>query len=731
MIDNNQDAVFRLAVEFVNQTAQHLFLTGKAGTGKTTFLKYISKNSHKRTLVAAPTGVAAINAGGVTLHSLFQLPLEPYIPNSRLKDTFKFGKQKQDLLRQAELLIIDEVSMLRADILDAIDATLRFIRRSYKPFGGLQMLYIGDMFQLPPVVKDDEWALLKDYYESPFFFHARALREAPPLYLELKTVYRQREQTFVELLNRVRNNELSDDDLTLLNARYRPRYTPPADSGAIILCTHNYQADRINAERIAAIPLPAQTFTGEVTGEFPDYALPTELNLQLKKGAQVMFIKNDTSDERRYYNGKIAEITDIAGGEIWVRPEGHKAAFKIEQETWKNVRYTVNKERNEIEEEALGAFKQYPLRLAWAITIHKSQGLTFDQVVIDAAQAFAAGQSYVALSRCTSLAGIVLQSPITPECIRTNAYAQAFSQNEQPAEQLQRSLAEAKRRFWAERLVRYFDWQPLCNLLHGYRRLTADKISEELQSAHELSEQLYETALQQGQVAQRFQRQLEQLVAHRQGNTDDLTLIRERCTKAVAYFHDDIRTKILQPLAQHIATFTRVKKARAYWRALHELENDIICFTANLADVRYNDEPMMAAGVVLPPLRQPDAIDRPAAKKETGAGKKPRFDKQTTEQISLKLFREGKSIAEIAKERNYAVSTIEGHLAECVKNGTLAVTDLVPQEKIDVILPLVQSIVKGNEPAILSPVRETLGSGYSYMEIRTVLNHYIRTLEEE
>ncbi|MDR0729068.1 MAG: helix-turn-helix domain-containing protein [Prevotellaceae bacterium] len=723
MTDTNHDPVFRLAVEFVNQTSQHLFLTGKAGTGKTTFLKYISQNSRKHTLVAAPTGVAAINAGGVTLHSLFQLPFEPYIPNSRLKDTYKFSKQKRDLLRQTELLIIDEVSMLRADMLDAIDATLRFIRRSYKPFGGLQMLYIGDLFQLPPVVKDDEWALLKTYYESPFFFHAKVLQSAPPLYLELKTVYRQREQTFVELLNRVRNNELSETDHALLNARYRPGYMPEDNSGAIILCSHNYQADRINADRLAAIPQPAQVFTGEVTGEFPDYALPTDLKLQLKEGAQVMFIKNDSGDDRRYYNGMIAEITALSSGTIWVQPKDGKEAFKIEPETWKNVRYTVNKEKNEIEEEQLGAFKQYPLRLAWAITIHKSQGLTFDRVVIDAAQSFAAGQSYVALSRCTSLEGIVLQSPITPECIRTSAYARDFSQNEQPTELLHKVLDDAKHRFWNERLIRYFDWQPLCNLLHEYRRLTADRISDELQSAHELSEELYETTLQQGQIAQRFRQQLEQLIS-RQANIDDLTTLKERCTKAVVYFHDDIRTKILRPLQQHKETLTHVKQAREYRRKLQELERDIICFTTNLAAVCYYDAPMVFPDVVLPPLRPPSTTDTPPKTK-----KAPRVDRAETSRISLHLFRQGKTIADIAKERNYAVSTIEGHLVDFVKSGELAVTDLVAQEKIDMILPLVQSVVKG-EPITLSPLKKALGDGYSYMEIKAVINHFISTMEE-
>lgn len=725
MTIDNQDPVFRLAVEFVNQTSQHLFLTGKAGTGKTTFLKYIAQNTPKRAVVAAPTGVAAINAGGVTLHSLFQLSFDPYLPNSRVKDLFKFGKQKQELLQQVELLIIDEASMLRADTLDAIDATLRFVRRNARPFGGLQMLYIGDMFQLPPVVKDDEWALLKTCYESPFFFHAKALQKAPPLYLELKTVYRQREQAFVELLNRVRNNELSETDRAQLLRRYRPHYVPPADSGAIILCTHNYQADRINADRLAAIPLPAQTFAGSITGEFPEAALPTELNLVLKKGAQVMFIKNDTGDKRRYYNGKIATIVDIAGDRIYVRPEGAEEPFSIEPETWENVRYTLNNERNEVEEEVLGAFRQYPLRLAWAITIHKSQGLTFDRVVIDAAQAFAAGQAYVALSRSTSLDGITLLSPITPECIRTDSHALALSRTEPPLDRLRQTLDIAKRRFRGEQLIAHFNWQPLVYLIAGHSRMTSAKISDDLQSAHELAAQLYEAAMQQSAVAARFQQQLEQLIG-RAENGDGLAPLKERCTKAVVYFHNALHTELLQPLQQHIATVVRMKKAKAYVRKLCELESAIIRFASRLATVRYDDTSLMADGVALPPLHRPDDAAAAAAKDE----KKPRLEKGETRRISLQLFREGKTVAEIARERNYAVSTIEGHLASFVTSGELAVTDLVPQEKIDVILPLVASVVRG-EPLAASSIKEALGPDYSYAEIKAVVNHFRHLTENK
>ena len=350
-IDPN-NSVFQLAADFINQTSQHIFLTGKAGTGKTTFLKHIRRSTHKNCIVAAPTGVAAINAGGVTLHSLFQLPFEPYIPGTdyrKSKDRFKFSAAKRDMLKGAELLIIDEVSMLRADTLDCIDSVLRYVRNSDKPFGGIQMLYIGDMFQLPPVVKEDEWIFLREHYQSLFFFHAKAIKSVPPVYLELKKIYRQREQDFVDLLNRVRNNELTTEDLQTLNRQYQPNFTPPDGEKYITLTTRNAKADAINSRELNRLTAPMFRFTGEIKGEFPDYSLPTEMTLTLKKDAQIMFIKNDSGEYRRYFNGKLGTISRIDKENIEVRLEGSGNVIEIEKETWKNVRYTLNKETAEIE----------------------------------------------------------------------------------------------------------------------------------------------------------------------------------------------------------------------------------------------------------------------------------------------------------------------------------------------------------------------------------------------
>ncbi|HET7897380.1 MAG TPA: helicase, partial [Flavisolibacter sp.] len=423
-------------------------------------------------VIVAPTGVAAINAGGVTMHSFFQLPFGPFVPaslnnysssgqatdkHSLFKNIF-FTGSKRELLQELELLIIDEVSMVRCDMLDAMDTILRHFRRQYNvPFGGVQVLYIGDMFQLPPVIPQQEWSILQEYYNSPFFFDAQVLKESPPLYIELKKIYRQNEQHFIDILNRVRNNEPQREDLEELNGRYIPAFNPPPGEKYITLTTHNRKADVINEAELKKLPGKLYTFTAEISGEFSDKALPTEFNLQLKEGAQVMFIKNDSGTERRYYNGKLATVKKISGEEITVSfNDGDDV--KLEKEEWKNIRYNYDKEKNDIEEEELGSFKQYPVRLAWAITIHKSQGLTFEKAVIDAGASFAAGQVYVALSRCTSLEGLVLHSRIFANAISTDRRVLEFASREEDDEALQALLREEKEKFQAEMMVKTFNW---------------------------------------------------------------------------------------------------------------------------------------------------------------------------------------------------------------------------------------------------------------------------------
>jgi len=587
--ENNR--IFQLAADFVNQTSEHVFLTGKAGTGKTTFLKYISQHTHKVTVVTAPTGVAAINAGGVTLHSFFQLPLEPYIPGysivSSKKNFFRFSKQKLDLIKQLELLIIDEVSMLRADLLDSVDMSLRSIRHNLKPFGGIQVLYIGDMFQLPPVAKEEEWNLLKDYYQSTFFFHAQVFQQTHPVYLELKKVYRQGDPVFVDLLNRIRNNLVTNDDIQTLNKLYHPKFVPSKDDNYIILTTHNYKADSINNIRLTELAGEERVFSGEITGDFPSVALPTDMELRLRPCAQIMFIKNDT-EEHRYYNGKIGIVSQIIADQIHIYLSETNDTIILKKEIWENKRFELDKLSGKVKEEILGSFTQYPIRLAWAITIHKSQGLTFEKAIIDIGSSFAAGQTYVALSRCTSLDGIVLYSKISPHCILTDSYAVEFSRNEKEEKELMPLFYRGKRKFWTERLLLYFDWKPMYAIIRQMEKLMENKDGREHQSLKILVAEFKRIVIELEQVALKFQNQLLQIVQQEESE-QAVSILKERCQKAVVYYHQQVVARILAPLQNYIQNFKVTKKNKTFYFNLIHAEENIILFLGNMKQVRYNN----------------------------------------------------------------------------------------------------------------------------------------------
>jgi hypothetical protein len=457
-IEKNE--MFDLAYRFVTETNENVFLTGKAGTGKTTFLKYLQNNCMKNIITAAPTGVAAINAGGVTLHSLFQLPFHPFLPtaNNRLEllGKLKYNRQRLDLLRKMELLVIDEISMVRADTMDAIDAILKALRRNYNaPFGGVQILCIGDLHQLPPVAQQQEWSLLQEFYDSPFFFDSLAVKEQMPLLLELNTIYRQRDDFFVSLLNKVRNNQMSSDDFEDLHTRYLPGFVPQREDNFITLTSHNKQAELINTSELEKLHTGKFTFSAEVEGDFPESAFPAEKELLLKEGAQVMFLKNDTI-AKQYFNGKIGIVQSLEKEKIIVNCNGKE--IEVNQETWENNRYVVNKEDGKLEQQTLGTFTQYPLRLAWAITIHKSQGLTFEKIMIDAAAAFSSGQVYVALSRCTSLDGIVLLSKIPSSAIMSSGNVEKAHQSLSHKGSLAERFAGAREIFTQELIESIFSF---------------------------------------------------------------------------------------------------------------------------------------------------------------------------------------------------------------------------------------------------------------------------------
>ncbi len=452
-----------LAWKFANFTGRNIFLTGKAGTGKTTFLQRLKKESLKRLVVVAPTGVAAINAGGVTIHSFFQMPFGPIVPdeNHQIQREFKrkFNRKKIDIIRSLDLLIIDEISMVRADLLDGIDKVLRRYKNRNKVFGGVQVLMIGDLQQLAPVVKDNEKYILQKYYETPFFFSSNSFKQANPVNIELKEIFRQQDGDFIQILNEVRENIISDESLTKLNQRYIPDFSPKKDDGYIILTTHNYKADKINSNNLDKLKTDSHFFNAFVEGDFPENAYPNDKRLELKVGAQVMFNKNDSSFEKRYYNGKIGTITSIYNDRVIVKCENDEE-IEVKREVWEHVTYDIDSESKAIKERVKGSFSQIPLRLAWAITIHKSQGLTFEKAIIDAELSFAHGQTYVALSRCKTLEGIVLKSPVKTDSIITDNRVTGFNENVKQHQPDEDALLQSQKKYQLDLIDEIFDYYP-------------------------------------------------------------------------------------------------------------------------------------------------------------------------------------------------------------------------------------------------------------------------------
>ena len=465
-ISNDQ---LQLAFDFVQYTGKHIFLTGKAGTGKTTFLHQLKRNSPKRMVVVAPTGVAAINAGGVTIHSFFQLPFGPFlpaensgIPNPGSTDGFqKFNREKVAILKSLDLLVIDEISMVRADLLDGIDSVLRRYKDRNQPFGGVQLLMIGDLQQLAPVVKDDEWSLLRPHYETIYFFSSKALKKTDYISIELTHIFRQRDEAFIKLLNKIRDNNADQLTLDDLNKRYLPDFVTKDGDGYITLTTHNYQSQELNGSKLAKLPSKVHEFKASIEGEFPEYSYPTDFELRLKVGAQVMFVKNDISREKLYYNGKIGTVIKIEDDLVHVRCQGDEDDIVAGRVEWQNTKYTIADQTKEIKESILGVFSQIPLKLAWAITIHKSQGLTFEKAIIDAKAAFAHGQVYVALSRCKTLEGMVLSTPISNHSLKSDSRISVFNEDIHQNPPGNALLEESKLEFQRLLLMELFDFQPL------------------------------------------------------------------------------------------------------------------------------------------------------------------------------------------------------------------------------------------------------------------------------
>ncbi|MFN8294793.1 MAG: helix-turn-helix domain-containing protein [Chitinophagales bacterium] len=710
----------QLASEFVLKTFANVFVTGKAGTGKTTFLRTIQQNSIKKTVVAAPTGVAAINAGGMTLHSLFQLPFNAFVPTKQrvpanftnintLFEGFKFSKAKIDLLKELELLIIDEVSMLRCDTLDCIDTILRTVRKNLnEAFGGVQVLFIGDLFQLPPVIKDEEWSFMKEYYESPFFFNAQVLKETHFLNIEFDKIYRQNEEKFIRLLNKVRNNEMNEDDFYLLNERYQPELLGDLED-YITLTTHNYKADRINQAQLQKLEGDTKEFTAEISGDFYENSYPTELKLQLKRGAQIMFIKNDSKPEKKYYNGKLATIKNFTNDGILVQFLDNGEEYLLGKEIWENIRYSYNTSSDKIEEEKLGSFTQYPIRLAWAITIHKSQGLTFEKAVIDAGQAFAPGQVYVALSRCTNINGLFLMTQITPIAIKSDDRIVEFTENYLASEDdLLRQLPFQKMEFAKVQLVKAFDWSKMVILLGEFTDFAQEKNLPEKETAISFLQSLEKKARELNQTAFTFSAQLQEILKHID-KSENQTLLQQRVLKSIHYFGEKLANEVIKPLHEYIVSIQNKKGVRGFLKKADEVEQALIVKLRQIEKLQFGDTAFYEGSSFF-------NADIPFISEKIQ--KKP--EKGESHRESLRLYKEGKNIEEIAKERAMAITTIEGHLASFIPSGEILITDFLKEDELAEIKKVVEKLTTTQ----LGPIKSATGDKFSFGQLRMAVAYF-------
>lgn len=693
-----------LAWNIISNTDTHLFLTGKAGTGKTTFLRELRRKVPKRMIVVAPTGIAAINAEGVTIHSFFQLPFGPQIPGTQYGNNkrYAFRRQKLRLIRTVDLVVIDEISMVRADLLDAIDSVLRQYRDRNRPFGGVQMLMIGDMQQLAPVARDDEWAMLRSYYDTPYFFSSKALQQTDFVTVELQHVYRQSDPLFVGLLNKVRTNTADAETLQTLNQRFIAGFNPPKQEGYIRLVTHNAQADAINQRELEALSTPAYNYDATIWKEFPELSFPTDKTLTLKLGAQVMFIKNDSSQEKRYYNGMIGEVVDIDDEHIQVRPAGQSGIIDVTPEEWQNMKYELDEKTKEIHETVVGTFTQYPLKTAWAITVHKSQGLTFEHAIIDVQHSFAHGQTYVALSRCKSLEGMVLAAPIPQYAIINDKTVETFqedprhkSPDEQKLDQMQRHyLLRTIEDLFSFAQIR-FNYGDLIRLMREHFYSSANK---QYNAWVESSEQFKKTI---EDVAAKFHVQYQNIVLS-EVDYQNSSLLQERLQKGAAYFEEHLTDTFTLLTKTSLQTNNQAVKERV--ENLTQNFNDMVKYKIQLLHyVAHNGLALQAflkakAKISLAldedenedkkPRRNDDdnapAGFRPREKKEKKE-KKPKVTMEMKQEKALAMYLDGKQVEDIAKEMGVVESTVYSYLQPSVLSGRLPMNHLFEQKKIDAV----------------------------------------------
>lgn len=694
--------------DLIEYTSRSVFLTGKAGTGKTTFLNEFVKKTKKKHIVVAPTGIAAINAGGVTIHSMFGLPLRTFLPTTDridsslanniidLQQHFKYRKDKLKLLREVEVLIIDEVSMLRADVLDMMDFSLRFIRRNNQRFGGVQMLFIGDLYQLPPVVRDEH--VLKMFYNSPFFFDSLAIKDIPLLTIELTKVYRQTDQDFLEILNAIRDGDVANIDFNHLNERYDPGFEA-GEEPYVYLCSHNKMADDINQEKLKDIKVSPKSYEAKLFGEFKENQFPNEQFLELKVGAQVMFIRNDITGEKKYFNGKLGEISSLDENEVKVILEGSEREITVKREVWEQKKYSLDTDKN-IKEEVLGSFEQFPIKLAWAVTIHKSQGLTFDKVIIDAGKSFTAGQVYVALSRCRTLEGIVLKSKITPEVIFKDNRILKFQGETQANDNVESILNQEKYDYSIRKVLRTVDCQWFLKEVEQWNNLSIVTKSIDRTKSNQLYLQLKRDVLNLGKIFEKLERIIFQKVNLFIEKKEDWSEIESKSKGAVNFFFTEIRDKVFNPLKEFYAEIKGAKGLKQYNEELKNWLEDIEEYLNSLKEIH---------------LLETKLLDEKNDKEVS-----MKIAKVPSQVLTFQLFEQGKTISEIAMERGLVKETVIGHLAKFAEQGLLDIARVITSDKIKVFKEMFHRDPKEN----LTDWKAALPNDFEFNEIRILINHF-------
>lgn len=744
------------AIQFINSTASHIFLTGKAGTGKTTFLKNLARRTHKQFAVVAPTGIAALNAGGVTIHSQFLLPFGMFLPDvassndlsadgngytsNTLSRKHPLNSSRKQVLRSLDLLVIDEVSMLRADLMDAIDFRLKAAKGNFRQaFGGVQLLMIGDLYQLPPVVKREEEERLRQYYKSPWFFESRALQKDGFVYVELDKIFRQNDESFINLLNNLRHNTPTRDDIRTLNKYYRSPEEIVALREVITLTTHNYKADDLNQKALRELKTPSHILQAKVEGDFPESMFPVLEKLELKEGAQIMFTKND-SEGKAYFNGKLAIVTSIDDDVIEVAMAETHDLYILKKEFWENKRYTVNSATKELDDEVIGTFEQYPVKLAWAITVHKSQGLTFDNAIIDVGQAFADGQVYVALSRLRTLEGLILRTRIDPGVVSTDKQIVHFTEKHNRPDELGMVMKDKQLAYIHLLISKTFDFEMLMKEIDYIRKNRNEGAELQEKTMKPVLEQIREALAAESENTSKFRNQLGQLL--QSGQQPQLL---ERITKGRDYYKS-VLVKQIRNLLLHLETLKKQKRVKQYVSSLTDLDQ---MFAKKLEEVdkalylteailegreqfdfkNLSDERALARAMMLEEIRShigatPEREKKP---KHTGLKKKKKGEPSTFE-LTLRLVEAGLGVEAIAKERGLVVGTIESHLAKAVEEGRVSIFKFMSEENVKEVTAAIQEMPEGFSSKDLY---SKLNGKYGYGQLRAVMNHVgIKTVRQ-